>query len=249
MVDRRSGFTLIELLVVIAIIAILAALLFPVFMQAKEAARESGCCDNLRQIGSAFLMYVDEYDSRYPAGARVRRPGEPLLHPMQHTGYVTWDVAIFRYVRNVPVFRCPADALKRPRHDGYNFDPAARSYAINDQPLWDWFLSGSPAPGIPNGGTWTQGEMKRQMSRFVLVSEWLRHENYAGPGKHAWNDFGWPECQSLAGGKPKQGEHLNGTVLNYLFFDGHVDGTVPDFLNKDVRNRWGFLPGRGDDRL
>ena len=65
---RRSdlAFTLVELLVVIAVIAILAALLFPVFAQAREKARQAACASNLRQIGMAFAMYTEDYDERLP---------------------------------------------------------------------------------------------------------------------------------------------------------------------------------------
>src|SRR6266536_4639298 len=63
---RRSGFTLIELLVVIAIIAILAALLFPVFARAREQARKTTCLSNLKQIGAGMLMYAQDYDETLP---------------------------------------------------------------------------------------------------------------------------------------------------------------------------------------
>src|SRR5256885_15549422 len=63
---KKRGFTLIELLVVIAIIAILAAILFPVFAQAREKARQAACMSNLRQIGLAFAQYVQDYDERMP---------------------------------------------------------------------------------------------------------------------------------------------------------------------------------------
>lgn len=244
--SKRRGFTLIELLVVIAIIAILAAVLFPVFARAKESARISGCASNLRQIGSAFAIYVDEYNGRYPAGARQRRADEPSIHPLQHPTVATWDIAIFRYVKNTKVFQCPADAHKRPRPAGADTDPLPRSYSLNDQPLWNSIRF--PAEGFPNAGTWTQAEMKPALSRYVLLSEWLRSENYGGPGVHAWNNFGGWNCCSLAGGKNKYGEHLNGTTLNYLFFDGHVAGAIPAKLNNDKRGHWGFLPGKGDDR-
>jgi prepilin-type N-terminal cleavage/methylation domain-containing protein len=62
----HRGFTLIELLVVIAIIAILAAILFPVFAQAREAARKTACLSNTRQLGMAFVQYVNDYDEQFP---------------------------------------------------------------------------------------------------------------------------------------------------------------------------------------
>src|SRR5436189_380395 len=64
----KSGFTLIELLVVIAIIAILAAILFPVFAQARESARSTSCLSNLRQIGTSIRMYSQDYDENFPMG-------------------------------------------------------------------------------------------------------------------------------------------------------------------------------------
>ena len=70
---RRSGFTLIELLVVIAIIAILAAILFPVFAQAREKARQSACLSNTRQIGTALSMYIQDYDEMTPSAKTYGR--------------------------------------------------------------------------------------------------------------------------------------------------------------------------------
>jgi len=89
---NRSGFTLIELLVVIAIIAILAAILFPVFAKAREKARQSSCTSNLNQIGKAFMMYAQDYD-------------EKLYHP-RWTSVDGWTAPITPYVKNEQVFGC-----------------------------------------------------------------------------------------------------------------------------------------------
>jgi len=74
---RSFGFTLIELLVVIAIIAILAAILFPVFAKAREKARQTSCASNLKQIGLAFLQYGQDYDEIMPMGALTNKGGTP----------------------------------------------------------------------------------------------------------------------------------------------------------------------------
>jgi prepilin-type N-terminal cleavage/methylation domain-containing protein/prepilin-type processing-associated H-X9-DG protein len=90
----RRGFTLIELLVVIAIIAILAAILFPVFAKAREKARQASCSSNLKQIALAQLMYAQDYDERLPNHEEV--PGQD------------WPLMIVPYVKNGQLFRCPS---------------------------------------------------------------------------------------------------------------------------------------------
>ncbi|MCE5324385.1 prepilin-type N-terminal cleavage/methylation domain-containing protein [bacterium] len=237
----KRGFTLIELLVVIAIIAILAAILFPVLAGAKEKARVTACCSNLKQIGSAFNIYVDEYNGRYPASARTRCPNDPTTPP-QHTQVVTWDAAIYKYVRNTNIFCCPSDKAARPSVSWINGKPLPRSYVMNDQLTWDVVLYGG---SVNNGGTWTQGEMNSGSSHYILLSEWQRHENYYGDGVDAWNDFGGWDCSTgirLA----KAGVHLSGTVLDYLFFDGHVKSYQPKIVNSKPEYYWGYLAGVGD---
>jgi prepilin-type N-terminal cleavage/methylation domain-containing protein len=91
------GFTLIELLVVIAIIAILAAILFPVFAQAREAARKASCTSNMKQIGLAIQSYCTDYDETYP--------------PSQagpNSANASWPTILFPYVKNEGVFTCPS---------------------------------------------------------------------------------------------------------------------------------------------
>ena len=97
---RKSGFTLIELLVVIAIIAILAAILFPVFAQARETARKTSCLSNLKQLGLSVMMYVQDYDETYPRTSYLDGDG---VHDY------TWTSVVQPYVKNVQIFVCPSD--------------------------------------------------------------------------------------------------------------------------------------------
>lgn len=102
--NRQKGFTLIELLVVIAIIAILAAILFPVFAQAKEAAKKASCISNEKQIALATMQYEGDNDDRYPMVDYFEFP------PTGLKTLVPWTVAIQPYVKSWGVFRCPTDS-------------------------------------------------------------------------------------------------------------------------------------------
>jgi prepilin-type N-terminal cleavage/methylation domain-containing protein/prepilin-type processing-associated H-X9-DG protein len=101
---RRShyGFTLIELLVVIAIIAILAAILFPVFARAREKARQTGCLSNVKQLGLGVNMYVTDYDETYP----------PFAYVAGGVPYTAFD-AVLPYLKNREILLCPNDKVGR----------------------------------------------------------------------------------------------------------------------------------------
>jgi len=105
----RRAFTLIELLVVIAIIAILAAILFPVFAQAREAARKTSCISNLRQLGNALTMYVQDYDETFHKGAGMNVvASNGFGSNTSIDGWDNWPWFYGPYVKNIGVFDCPS---------------------------------------------------------------------------------------------------------------------------------------------
>lgn len=106
----RKGFTLIELLVVIAIIAILAAILFPVFARAREKARQASCLSNLKQLGLGILMYAQDYDETTLPLYTQNIPSYTLPNGTVRTaGIMLWHTELYPYVKNVQLYNCPSD--------------------------------------------------------------------------------------------------------------------------------------------
>jgi prepilin-type N-terminal cleavage/methylation domain-containing protein len=99
----KRAFTLIELLVVIAIIAILAAILFPVFARAREAARKTACLSNTKQIGTALMMYSQDYEEVLPQPQSGVCPGVSCFG---------WADMIYPYIKNEKVFDCPSSSIR-----------------------------------------------------------------------------------------------------------------------------------------
>lgn len=118
--QKRTGFTLIELLVVIAIIAILAAILFPVFAQAREKARQISCLSNEKQLGLAFIQYVQDYNETFPTSAAW---GDG------------WAGEVYPYVKSTGVYKCPDDSsaanLNMP-NGGFIVSYVANRYIVNN---------------------------------------------------------------------------------------------------------------------
>ena len=117
----RTGFTLIELLVVIAIIAILAAILFPVFQKVRENARRTQCLSNMKQIGLALIQYNQDYDENYPSGVSGAIA--------QGKAGIGWAGSVQPYSKSIQLFTCPDDSAKGGVYNGFAY--YAVSYAMN----------------------------------------------------------------------------------------------------------------------
>ncbi len=124
----RPAFTLIELLVVIAIIAILAAILFPVFARARENARKTSCLSNLKQIGLAFMQYTQDYDEAFPLSS----------YPATN---VSWTVSTAPYIKSTQIFRCPSDTAARWDSP---VAPPASNYYTTSYIMNAWFAGTQP---------------------------------------------------------------------------------------------------------
>lgn len=221
----RSAFTLIELLVVIAIIAILAAILFPVFARARENARRASCQSNLKQIMLGVVQYTQDYDEQYPldqAGSGATR--------------VQWPDLIMPYVKSTQLFYCPSHKSTYPQAVlpvSYDYpstwNPLYISYGANDwvfNPGYNWHaLSSIPYP-----------------TKVVLVADWINSNSAAngasnsGSAITSGSDAGGTTTSGEFGYKVSRSRHLGGG--NYAFADGHVKWVVaPD--------PWYATSGRG----
>jgi len=122
---NKRGFTLIELLVVIAIIAILAAILFPVFAKVREKARQTSCLSNEKQLGLAFAQYYEDYDEKWPSGV----VGAPTNFAAGVSSGFGWAGTIYPYVKSTGLYKCPDDNTSTTTTGGVTYSPV--SYAFN----------------------------------------------------------------------------------------------------------------------
>jgi prepilin-type N-terminal cleavage/methylation domain-containing protein/prepilin-type processing-associated H-X9-DG protein len=187
---RRRGFTLIELLVVIAIIAILAAILFPVFAQAREQARKAACLSNEKQIALAIAMYRQDWDSHGPFAGWPPGSGAQYIYSQE------WQFTIQPYIKNAQVLRCPSDRspyLERPVSYLYNnmvaFNRHPLSEAELDAPaevvtLWDGYGSKDSATQKdrpPVGGVVFPDNYYREYTQWGNKAQWLADDKYGLP--------------------------------------------------------------------
>jgi len=220
---KRRAFTLIELLVVIAIIAILAAILFPVFAKAREKARASSCMSNMKQIGLATMQYVNDYDETYPLG-RTRAGG------VSNTG--NWAQNIQPYIKSTQVFVCPSNSAGKnatmPDSDP-NGPKIAGCYLANHRIM-------QLMPGTAEDMASVKAPANKIMVLEGTATGWPT-------GMHAdWNTGTSMLSTTFSG-------HMQ--MANYAFCDGHVKALKPTMLMSSTNmvgyfNDCGTNPGALD---
>jgi len=212
--QRSSGFTLIELLVVIAIIAILAAILFPVFAQAREKARQASCMSNLKQLTLGCIMYQQDYDSKYAsAGGTCYGSGPVTCNQDNPMPTMQWQWTIYPYVKNWQLYHCPSD----PRDANIPVSYLFNNWGLGDRNSGNGGLNESitdkPAETVEltEGGNtgYTDGTAKhmaaaQEIEDYTLWTQWNRIT-------HDQPDWNYSD---------KSPRHGDGR--NVSFTDGHV---------------------------
>ncbi len=199
----RPAFTLIELLVVIAIIAILAAILFPVFARARENARRSSCQSNLKQIALGMVQYTQDYDERY----LTQNPVAAAPEDVTHFGYILQP-----YLKSKQIFVCPSAT-------GATYVLPDTTTAYNQQDhIW---TTADPTPGSPFAGSYGMNTNLDQtaLAEVVLPSQTAMFFDSAFPSASSGSDvqvFGNPFSLVPPGAR----RHFEG--VNICYADGHV---------------------------
>lgn len=214
---RRRGFTLIELLVVIAIIAILAAILFPVFARAREKARQTSCLSNIKQLGLGSLMYCSDYDQFFFGHIQgTRNTFYPPVAP-----YLDWMQQVYPYVKNDALFTCPSNpdytwryvVNPAPVHD------ASLGYGLNYWMTFYYYYSTGALPYIqrPAETIWfTDCDYYVVYPTFYL---------YTYPTNTVYGQNGYARLQL---------RHNDG--VNVAFMDGHAKWMNRQSIESDIGN-------------
>jgi prepilin-type N-terminal cleavage/methylation domain-containing protein/prepilin-type processing-associated H-X9-DG protein len=209
---RAKGFTLIELLVVIAIIAILAAILFPVFAQARDKARAVTCLSNLKQMALGLRMYAQDYDELYPP----HRLGVGKQYPELYT----WKAALFPYLKNIDFQRCPSNAFNRiPKVGEVNWvergEPFPRSYCMNSAGLNENIYSARSDASID------------RPAELIMICECRYGYPNVHPSKETWSSFRYADGWNPTPTSPQGVLQTHQGMSNFVFVDGHVKAIRP----------------------
>ena len=202
---NRRGFTLIELLVVIAIIAILAAILFPVFARARAKARQASCLSNLKQLMLGCVMYAQDNDEMLN---EIYRLGGPYV-------YVPWTAQIEPYVKNMQLYVCPDNKFNHCTTSGWAYvlwhDYWPNSYGFNN---WNGGGSAHAGPwvGYGDSGGKSLGDIKRP-SEIIHIGDGRSCYQFYWTTSNYVDDFN-------ASGSKTYKPHNDGA--NFAFVDGHA---------------------------
>jgi prepilin-type N-terminal cleavage/methylation domain-containing protein/prepilin-type processing-associated H-X9-DG protein len=213
-----AGFTLIELLVVIAIIAILAAILFPVFARARENARRTSCLSNLKQIGLGITQYNQDYDEMMPR----RIAGTTISPSSGDINELTWKIVLFPYVKSRQVFACPSNSGNETNdtsNPAYPISYVSNGFtSVGGIATGEIFAGEGTAPMFKGSGVPLPAVVSP--SQTILVTE-------CNP-EWVYTETGMDNSGTFKG-------HL-GTV-NFLFADSHVKALKPITTGSPV-NMW-----------
>jgi prepilin-type N-terminal cleavage/methylation domain-containing protein/prepilin-type processing-associated H-X9-DG protein len=233
--NKKSAFTLIELLVVIAIIAILAAILFPVFAQAREKARQTSCLSNMKQVGLGLLMYVQDYDENYPR-ADYWAPTPPLNPAATGTfaarvNHYKWPAWVLPYTKNTNIFRCPSrtrDQIAWDQNGEYKGDGFALNLSVSGRPLNPVgenpsFLGGTLSGIQTPADTWVLMELRNQVSFSYISSSGVL---WPAALRESWTPYLMPN------GVPDKLNAPHSDGLTFAYADGHAKWmNVKNFLS------------------
>ena len=212
---KKSAFTLIELLVVIAIIAILAAILFPVFARARENARRSSCSSNIKQIGLGFQQYIQDYDEKFPlvAGGATTTAASGL----QSQG---WAIQLQPYLKSTQIFQCPSET-NTPSAAATSSTNAAYGTTNFSDYWYNSRLAGASQARVDQvSSTVINGDGQNGTASYVFNGEIITNDASIPATTTSASTTPIPTTLNNTGDNVFGLRHLDG--LNYGFADGHV---------------------------